>query len=104
MYLIIRQYPGNSNEDSSPSLEENRKTIIRQNDLNLIDRKGEVITNQPPQGLTRDPYASEDFLVTAQGMCDSTHRLISRIFLSFAFWEEGKLVKLVEDTCVIDRE
>ena len=35
--------------------------------MNLIDRKGEVITNQPPQGLTRDPYASEEFVVEAEG-------------------------------------
>ena len=77
MYLIIRQYPGNSNEESSPSLEENRKTIIRQNDLNLIDRKGEVITNQPPQGLTRDPYASEEFVVEAEGKTAQCYRMVN---------------------------
>ena len=45
--------------------------------MNLIDRKGEVITNQPPQGLTRDPYASEEFVVEAEGKTAQCYRRVN---------------------------
>ena len=72
----LRLYPGGLNAnavdaDSSPSLEDNRKNILRQNDLNLIDRTGveivQAANNTHPTSIQRDPYASEEFVVEAEG-------------------------------------
>ena len=73
----LRLYPGGLNAnavdaDSSPSLEDNRKNILRQNDLNLIDRTGVEIVQaanntHPTTSIQRDPYASEEFVVEAEG-------------------------------------
>ena len=85
IFLILLGLNANSAyADSSPSLEDNRKNILRQNDLNLIDRTsstGGVVdivqtttnnTNQHhPTVIQRDPYASEEFVVEAEGKRDS---------------------------------
>ena len=81
----LRLYPGGLNAnagadaDSSPSLEDNRKNILRQNDLNLIDHRstaGGVVdivqattanNTDHPTSIQRDPYASEEFVVEAEG-------------------------------------
>ena len=74
----LRQYPGvNSNDEDSAShsLEDNRKPVHRENDLNLIDKRGEIIhhsSTSPPRSSNqhqppRDPYASEEFVVEAEG-------------------------------------
>ena len=76
----LRQYPGvNSNDEDSAShsLEDNRKPVHRENDLNLIDKRGEIniihhSSTSPPRSShqhqpPRDPYASEEFVVEAEG-------------------------------------
>ena len=81
----LRLYPGGLNanavgdaDSSSPSLEDNRKNILRQNDLNLIDRTTgiEIVqaanNTHPTTSIQRDPYASEEFVVEAEGKRDSS--------------------------------